>query len=162
MTTKLGILSDTHGQVAGVEKAAQLFREHGVSIVIHCGDIEGTQIISLLAEFDAHYVYGNKDAQADYLEQDIPQAGGTLHGLKGELEIEGKRIFFLHGHHDDDFQKALQDGQYDMICYGHTHVAELKTHKNTILLNPGAFTLVTAPSVAVVTLPEMTVESFTL
>ena len=49
---------------------------------------------------------------------------------------------------------------WDLLCFGHTHTASLQMHGSTMLLNPGAFKRVFRPTVAIVTLPDMTVERF--
>ncbi len=160
MTTKLGVISDTHGDVLDTLRAVDLFRQRGVSVVVHCGDIGGSQIVRLFRGLETHYVYGNTDGESEILRREIEAAGGTLHGMSGSLEIEGVRIFFLHGHENKTFNKALDGGDWNLICYGHTHQSDLRMHGETMLLNPGAFQRVRTPRVAVVTLPELTVESF--
>ncbi len=162
MATKIGILSDTHGNVSDTKLAVELFRRQGVSVVLHCGDIGGAQIVRLFQGIEAHFVYGNMDGQSKILKKEIAAAGGVLHGATGSLEIEGVRIFFLHGHDNSLFHDALNAGDWNLICYGHTHQAELRMHGNTLVLNPGAFVRVSAPRVAVVTLPDLTVDSFDL
>ena len=35
---QIGIISDTHDNVAAIERATVIFDEEGVEVVIHCGD----------------------------------------------------------------------------------------------------------------------------
>lgn len=158
--TKLGVISDTHGSVLDTLRAVEIFRQQGVSVVIHCGDIGGTDIVRAFRGLETHFVYGNTDGESDLLREEAEATGGTLHGWSGSLEIEGKRIFFTHGHRGKTFREALDSGCWDLICYGHTHHSDLRMHGETLLLNPGAFQRVRTPQVAVVTLPEMTVQTF--
>ena len=50
MSWILGIISDTHGNVARTRSAVAAFRKNGVQEVLHCGDIGTTAVIDILAE----------------------------------------------------------------------------------------------------------------
>lgn len=157
---QLGVISDTHGDVDKTRKAIRLFKDLGVSVIVHCGDIGGTNIVKLFQGIETHFVYGNTDGESELLRNTAKEVGAMLHGWSGELELAGKKIFFLHGHQNSVFEQAIRSGHYDLICYGHTHFSAFQRSENTLLLNPGAFQRVRVPRVAVVTLPEISVESF--
>lgn len=57
---KIGVLSDTHGEIGIVERASRILREQGISLSIHCGDI-GDDVVPLLEGLTTHFVYGNVD-----------------------------------------------------------------------------------------------------
>jgi putative phosphoesterase len=158
--SKLGIISDTHGLVNETILAVQLFRKHDVQTVIHCGDIGNSAVVQAFQGIETHFVLGNTDGESEILRQAIEESGNHFHGWFGSLELLGKRIAFLHGHQSEKFDQELANGNWDLICYGHTHVAALQTHGATLLLNPGAFKRVFRPTVALVTLPALTVERF--
>lgn len=159
-TIKLGVISDTHGEVAETRKAVQLFKDHGVSIIVHCGDIGGTEIVKLFQGLETHFVYGNMDGENESLRRTVEEIGAVMHGWSGKLELAGKKIFFLHGHQNNMFEGAIRSGHYDLICYGHTHFPAFQQCQDTLLLNPGAFQRVQTPRVAIVQLPDISVESF--
>ena len=158
--TKLGIISDTHGCVLETQAAIDIFRRQDVSIVIHCGDIGSEDIVRLFRGIETHFVMGNTDADKDRLRRVATENGNTLHGWTGSLELDGKKICFMHGHRNDDFENEVESGYWDLICYGHTHFPAFHEKGGTLLVNPGAFQRVTVPRIAVITLPEMTLESF--
>ncbi|MCL2745322.1 MAG: YfcE family phosphodiesterase [Planctomycetaceae bacterium] len=158
----IGVISDTHGEIAAAKRAVELFRQHKVKTVIHCGDIGGAAVVECFAGLDAHFVYGNTDGQSQSIAEAVKQIGGTLHGWHGEIECCGKRIFFLHGHHSVSFENAVHSKKYDLICYGHTHFAAFELHGGTLLLNPGAFSRTASATIAVVKLPEMEAETLTV
>lgn len=155
----LGVLSDTHGEVEMTRLAADVFRRFEVGCVIHCGDIGSMEVVAALHGLPVHYVFGNCDGATarSVLEPAIEVSHQHCHGMFGELELEGKRIFFLHGHQDDRFATEIESGHWDLICYGHTHSRSLHIEHGTLLLNPGALYRVSRPSVVIVDLPAMDV-----
>jgi putative phosphoesterase len=157
--SQLGVLSDTHGRLTETLAAVRIFQEHGVEKIIHCGDVGGITIIQAFQGIETHFVFGNNDSDLDSLRVAATEYGHTIHNWFGSLEWEGKKICFMHGHRLNQFTTELYSGHWDLMCYGHTHVPLLQMHGNTLLLNPGAFQRVKKPQIAVVTLPELTVES---
>jgi putative phosphoesterase len=155
---KLGVISDTHGELIATTEAVRLFRERGVSVIVHCGDIGGEAVVEAFRGIETHFVYGNTDGEAEFLRDAARRTGNRLHGWFGSLELDGKQIFFLHGHQNVRFDDETESGKWDLICYGHTHIPSLQMFRETILLNPGAFKRVATPTVAIVSLPEMDVE----
>ena len=152
-------MSDTHGRLNETVCAVQLFRERDVQTVIHCGDIGGSTIVRAFQGIETHFVLGNMDGENKTLRLAAEETGNCLHGWFGSIEQFGKRIAFTHGHLPQ-FEQELESGNWDLLCFGHTHVASLQMHGSTLLLNPGAFTRVFRPTVAIVTLPDMIVERF--
>ena len=158
--SKLGIISDTHGLLNETALAVQFFREHGVQSAIHCGDIGSGAVVRAFQGLDTHFVLGNMDRDSESLRFAAEETGNHFHGWFGSLERSGKRIAFLHGHQTDRFDQELASGKWDLLCYGHTHVAAVQMHGSTMLLNPGAFKRVFRPTIAIITLPDLTVEQF--
>jgi len=154
-TMNLGIISDTHGHILRTNKAMLFFREFGVERIIHCGDIGPAAILLQFTGTPVDFVLGNCDGcEADY--QEVPGTDRvTCHGLFGHVTIEGLKIAFMHSHDQLRFSRETTSGQWDMLCYGHTHNQELWMGcDRTIVLNPGALVRVATPSIAVVKLPE--------
>jgi putative phosphoesterase len=158
--SKLGVISDTHGLVSETVLAVQLFREKDVQAVLHCGDIGSSAVVRAFQGLETHFVLGNMDGESESLRFAAQETGNYFHGWFGSLEHSGKRIAFLHGHQSDRWEQELAKNNWDLLCYGHTHVAALHMHGSTMLLNPGAFKRVFRPTVAIVTLPDLTVERF--
>jgi len=154
--SKLGIISDTHGCLKETVRAVQLFRERNVQTVIHCGDIGGSAVVRAFQRITTHFVLGNMDNDAETLRLVIDETGNHFHGCFGSIEQDGKRIAFLHGHETERFEQELASGNWDLLCYGHTHAADMQMRGATLLLNPGAFTRVSQPTITIVTLPELT------
>ena len=157
---KLGIISDTHGLVNETALAVRLLRGHDVQTIIHCGDIGGDAVVKAFQGIETHFVWGNMDGESEHMQRAIEETGNHLHGWFGSMERAGKRIAFLHGHQTDRLEQDASSGHWDLLCYGHTHVAAWQTQGLTIMLNPGAFKRVFRPTIAIVTLPDLTVERF--
>lgn len=155
---KLGVISDTHGHEHNTLNAIRLFESFGVDVLIHCGDIGSPDIAQLFPHWPVHFVFGNIDQQEEELQAAIKAAGHTCHGRFGSLVLDGVRIAFLHGDDSRRWEEARISGKWDLICFGHTHKAEIRRFDKTLLLNPGAVYRANPHSVAVVDLPQLTVE----
>jgi putative phosphoesterase len=151
---RVGIVSDTHGHIKNTLDAARLLESLEVSQLIHCGDIGTPEIVPLLSSWRTHYVFGNVDYDRPSLRDAIHQAGQRCHERFGELGIAGIRIAWLHGDDTRRFQETVSGGEWDVVCYGHTHVAEHHFEGETLVLNPGAVYRATFHSLAVLDLPS--------
>ena len=58
---KLGVLSDTHENVKNLELALERYRQEGITMVIHCGDLTTAGTARSLEGFQVVYVDGNMD-----------------------------------------------------------------------------------------------------
>jgi putative phosphoesterase len=134
----------------------------GVDAVLHCGDIGSPDIVPLFAQWPTHFVFGNVDYDVHVLRAAIDAAGQTCHGLCGDLILAGARVGFLHGHDGKLFEKMIASGDWQLICYGHTHVAERHQEGPTWVLNPGALYRADPHSLAVVDLPDLEIHQITL
>lgn len=136
---KIGILSDTHGNVQKTAEAAELFRLQQVGAVFHCGDIGSNPVLSELEILGVpvHAVSGNMDVFSDELKCFPDTAGVHFHGRFAKVEIAGKTIALLHGDDRHRFQKAVHSGQYDFVLTGHTHAFHDFTVGKTRCINPG-------------------------
>jgi hypothetical protein len=157
---KIGVISDTHGEVRLTRRALDLLDGYHVDLTIHCGDI-GAEVVPLLNGRQVHFVVGNTD-DADRLREAICEPQHTLHDQLGTLELEGRRVAFLHGHDAKLLHHTIHSGHWDLVCHGHTHVFSSRREGSTLVLNPGALSRTDSPSVAVVELPSMKVTEIPL
>ncbi len=152
---KLGVLSDTHGDVTSAQEAVDALRAHDVSMMIHCGDV-GSAVVPVFRGLPAHFVPGNVDDLAR-LRGIMTAPEHRLHERLGTLELEGRRIAFLHGHDVRLLRETIRSGQWDLVCHGHSHVYSEHSDGPTLVLNPGALWRTSHPSLAVVDLPSLQV-----
>jgi uncharacterized protein len=134
---RIGILSDSHSRYATVEKALQLLEEKGVELFLHCGDIDDAETVWLFPG-KTHFVWGNCDTERASLRQAIHGIGATLHEPFADLELDGKKIAFVHGDNKRLLEGIEFSGYFDYVFYGHTHFAEEHRTGRTRVINPGA------------------------
>jgi putative phosphoesterase len=159
---QLGVVSDTHGNTISTQKAVRVLESMQVDAVLHCGDIGSAAIPPLFASWPTHFVFGNVDWNRNELQQAIEQAGLSTHGRFGAFQAGERRIALLHSDDEKRFRDTIQNGKWDLVCYGHTHLAEHHFVNKTLVLNPGAIDRTRRPSVAVVNISTLDVTSIPL
>jgi putative phosphoesterase len=152
---RIAVVSDTHGHVGSTTAAVRLLGRQNVAAVVHCGDIGSEAIVPLFSAWPAHFVFGNVDDNEGALARAIEEAGQTCHGRFGTLELAGRKIAWLHSDDRDLFEETVDSGRWDLVCYGHTHVAEQHRAGRTLVLNPGALFRATPHMLAVVDLATL-------
>lgn len=140
---KIGILSDTHGNLSVARKASKTLRDAGVGAVFHCGDIGGTDVLeAIVAVFQPidvpiHVVYGNMDVYREDWKYLPTKKAVHMHNHFGEIECAGKRIALLHSDDRSRFHHVVASGQYDLVLTGHTHAVHDYYEGRTRCINPG-------------------------
>ena len=94
---RLGILADTHSQVAITRQAIALLAEAGAEYYIHCGDVGDKAVLDELAGAAAAFVFGNNDYDHKGLRQYAETVGVQCLGIVGVLELAGRRVVVTHG-----------------------------------------------------------------
>lgn len=133
----LGILSDTHDRYDIMKQAVQVLKDRGAAFFIHCGDVGSPRMLDHLAGLPSAFVWGN----CDWDRQSLSRYGDTLnvpcYGAAGELELDGKKIAFVHG--DDALaMQMVMKNKPDYLFHGHTHVRRDERLGPTRIINPGA------------------------
>jgi uncharacterized protein len=159
---RLGVISDTHSHVALTRPAIRMFESLDVDVVLHCGDIGSIDVVELFAKWPTHFVFGNCDNNLEGFAKAIQKAGQSCHGMFGDLTLDGVRIALLHSHDHHKFRETIASGEYRLVCYGHTHVAAVDPHSDTLVVNPGAIYRANPHSIAIVELPKVEVTIITL
>ena len=72
-----------------------------------------------------HVVQGNNLGDPQAIHNLMKKSPGSFvfHGMGATLGLGGKRIFVTHYPHYGHGMACT--GNYDLICYGHSHVAEI-------------------------------------
>lgn len=150
----IGIISDTHGNIDRTQQAVRLLESLEVELVLHCGDVGALAVLTRLDRWPVHFVLGNVDSPRMLCDEEHA-VHEICHDRFGSLELEGKRIALLHGDDSRRLRQTIQSGQWDLVCYGHTHAAAITTVGKTLVVNPGALHRSSRPSIAVVELPAL-------
>ena len=141
---KVCIVSDSHDRGPMLAAAVAQAKRCGASAVLHCGDVIGSNTLkaSLALGLVIHAVHGNNLGDPVAIARYACDSAGQLnyYGNDADLRLYGRRIFITHYPH---YGRAMAcTGDYDLVCCGHSHVAELRQQPNilvgsTWLVNPG-------------------------
>ncbi len=130
MAKKILIVSDTHGKNENYFKVLEL--EAPLDMVIHCGDIEGSEYaLTAAADCPVEMVAGNNDFFS------------TL-SYERELRMGGKRIWLTHGNTHyvstgyDVLRMEARQKNVDVVLFGHTHRPFMEITSTVSLINPGS------------------------
>lgn len=187
MTTTLGLMSDLHATPAPVEQALSVFQKQNVDHIFCLGDIAGygddiektvsvleaSQCESILGNHEQWYLDGNKtDAVTEYFKK-LPRIIKLIiedkkvylvHASPPDSLTEGIRLLDEHGKPIEDemnsWRRRLSDFDHDVLIVGHTHQVYAETLSSALVINPGSTAY--NHSCAVLTLPDMTVQWFSL
>ncbi|WP_061214058.1 metallophosphoesterase family protein [Syntrophomonas wolfei] len=133
---RLGIVSDTHGNVKNLRRVAEELTENRkVDCIIHLGD--ECEDIKVLDEFKVTVLLVHGVYCRHYQDPDIPN--------RIFCRFDGYRFLLTHTdskHKNDlpddpDPQELAIAGEVDIILYGHTHIPGIKRENAVIWLNPG-------------------------
>jgi len=134
--SRVAIISDTHDNLATLDKFLAYIKQNPVQIVIHCGDIaEGNTLAHLAKNYEGPIMaaFGNMDYRETITTAAKKYPKVQLFENFGRVEIGGLKIGFCHF---PELAKKNCPG-YDFVFYGHTHKPWLETVGNCHLANPG-------------------------
>lgn len=136
---KLGIISDTHDQIENIKKAVKKFKKEKVILVYHLGDFCSPFVLKLFEDLPCSMkaVFGNNEGDVFKLLEYKPDNLEFFDRFYVD-EFEGKKIALTHGDPYERVVTLFESGKYDILLYGHSHIAEIKKNDRTLLINPGA------------------------
>ncbi len=132
---KVGVLSDSHDQRRLAEGALSLFREEGVGVILHLGDVCNPETVRGFFGSGVPLigVFGNNDADREGLRS---VSGGAFHPGPLVREIDGRKVLMAHAF--DELQREIgEGGKFDLILFGHTHRPLTMRIGRALILNPG-------------------------
>ncbi|QDV30170.1 phosphodiesterase [Planctopirus ephydatiae] len=134
----LGILSDTHNELARTRVAVEVLRQAGVEGLIHCGDLASTPILEICSCLPLWFVFGNHDADsASELKFAAAELHATCLGWGDVILLGGRTLGVVHGHLTLDIKRITRDSPEVLFC-GHSHLAGELTIDGLRRINPGA------------------------
>lgn len=132
---RIGVISDTHIADAWFEDPLleSLQEQHfqGVDLVLHAGDIVGSQVLSRFASCPVLAVCGNMDPPSVELPMlRLITAGpfriGLAHGWGAPKGLEQRLL------------NEFIDEDIDCLVYGHSHMPTCRRQGERLLFNPGS------------------------
>ncbi|RLB82174.1 MAG: YfcE family phosphodiesterase [Deltaproteobacteria bacterium] len=135
----IAVMSDSHDNIWNLRDALAIIKKRNAEMIIHCGDFIAP---FMLAELDqggipVHGVFGNNDGDK-YLLTKLSLTSltsTTLYDPVGLFEADGFKIGFTH--HGIVGEGLAAGGNFNLVCFGHSHKYFFKKIGRTILLNPG-------------------------
>lgn len=128
---KIGIISDTHGNLASIRQAVAA--AGSVEMWLHAGD---------------YCTDGN--SLSEFTGLPVIAAAGNCDGRNAPakmdefIEVAGKKIWLTHGHRYGvkyGITELIYWGKQfeaDVIIYGHTHIPDISWQDNILIVNPGS------------------------
>ena len=150
---KVCIVSDTHDRAEALDGVVRKAASEGFAAVIHCGDLIGGHTLrpAMYAGLPIHLIHGNNLGDSFTLHRLANESAGQLRYYGGEARIElgGRKIFVVH-YPEYGYAMACT-GNWDLVCCGHSHIAEITQVSNvkggkTWLVNPGTVAGLAAPA----------------
>lgn len=132
---RIGVISDTHNNLANVRRIVALLNEARVERVLHTGDITQPKTLAVLADLDAPLlgVFGNNDAgERAALQEAAARFAMTLVDPPLTLHLAERRVVVVHDPRDLD-----GCGASDVALHGHTHRHRLDHVDGRVIFNPG-------------------------
>ncbi len=125
------VFSDSHGRVSPMVDAVETYRP---DVAFHLGDVirDAENLRLACPTLDLRQVAGNCDW------------GRTDYETEGVARLEGRTIFYLHGHTAGvklGIGQAVSRAQSmgaDILLFGHTHRPLCERYDSLLAVNPGA------------------------
>lgn len=135
---QIGIISDTHDDMASIKKAVEILNKRDVSRVIHAGDIISPFTFEIFRDLKGDFtgIFGNNDGDRLFLKE---KSGNNIHNQPLMLNIDRKRIIVVHEPYI--VNELAESGHFDIVIYGHTHKPDVRKVKDTLVINPGKVAL---------------------
>jgi putative phosphoesterase len=156
----VGLLGDTHDRLPAIAELVRRMQEAGAGMILHVGDYSSP--FSLAPIIDANVplagVFGRNDGDREGLRAYAAKGMGTeLYESPHSVDVAGQRILLVH---DVGEVGRLSVHNHSIIVHGCSHVQEMKTRGEALMVNPGEGCgwLYGAPSAAVLDLETKRVE----
>ena len=135
---KLAVISDIHDNVWKLASALDAVSDAGAMIC--CGDLCSPFIVHQMGRGFSrpiHVVFGNNDGDLFRITANARHYPHMqIHGEWFRCEIGGKRVAV--NHYDGIARAIAASGEFDLVCYGHNHVYDVRRIGGTLAINPGA------------------------
>lgn len=136
---KIAIFSDSHDNVANLEKFLNWVNNNNIEEIIFCGDLCAPSILkNLLApKFSGkiHMVFGNVTDREMLVKIAKDFSHVTHYGDLAEFKINKESYAVIH--YPNEAKKLAQSGKYDLVFYGHNHKPWEEIINNCRVVNPG-------------------------
>jgi putative phosphoesterase len=152
---RAAIISDIHDHIENLYKTLSHPAAGICDVLLCCGDICSPFMIGLLHDKwkkPVHIVFGNNDGDRFLISQKVMDANKDRNEndqiiIHGEYLLKGRGIMKIGlpdslsismSHYPDIAYHLAETEEQQMIFYGHSHIPEIKTKGNNLMVNPGS------------------------
>ena len=133
---KVVIISDLHDNLVNLKKCLNWCQQQSVEKLICCGDLTNSETLKALATGFTKTIYLVKGNIEIYDQAELSQFSNINYfGQDGSFILAGRKVGLCHPPSLVD--KILNQGQCDIIFYGHTHQPWLDEKSGVKIVNPG-------------------------
>ncbi|MCU0648133.1 MAG: metallophosphoesterase [Gemmatimonadaceae bacterium] len=158
---RIGLISDTHDNLPAIAALVRRMADAGVSLIMHAGDY--CSPFSFRPIHEVHLpvlgIFGRNDGDHAGLVAAASSGGvsSELYDSPHSFEVGGHSVLLIHDL--GEVQQRSIDA-HEIVVHGFTHVPEMKTRGNTLLINPGEGSgwLYGSPTAAILDLESRAVE----
>ena len=134
----LAVISDTHDNLDRIPAGVAALCERSPDLVVHAGDFISpftARCFQPLQENDIPFfgIFGNNDGERFFLRK-MYEPIGPIHEDPHVFTLGGCRILLTHK--ELLVESLAASRQYDVVIYGHTHKADVRTEP-CLIVNPG-------------------------
>jgi uncharacterized protein len=157
---RIGLMSDTHDRVPAIDALLREMLARDVHFVLHAGDYCSPFALKPFQDHNIAMagVFGRNDGDHEGLMSAAAQGVGQelFESPHGMTMLESK-LLIVHDIGDVVERSVLA---HQIVVHGHTHLQEMKTRNDTLIVNPGEACgwLYGAPSAAILDLNTKQVE----
>lgn len=133
---KIAVISDIHDNLVNLEKCLNFCKKEKIKNLICCGDVANSDTLKFLSENFKGNIYLVRGNMEIYEEEEIEKYKNIKYlGRFGRFELAGKIIGVCH--EPWFIKKVLEQGDCDIIFYGHTHKPFEYIRGKTKIINSG-------------------------
>lgn len=157
---RIGLMSDTHDRVPAIDALLREMLARDVNFVLHAGDYCSPFSLKPFQDHNVAMagVFGRNDGDHEGLMSAAAQGmGQELFESPHGMTMTENKILIVH-----DIGEVVERSvlAHRIVVHGHTHMQEMKTRNDTLIVNPGEACgwLYGAPSAAILDLDSKHVE----
>ena len=152
MTTKIGVISDTHSAGSGRDLPIKVLDAlQGVDMILHCGDLECLGVLDYLEEvaplfavrgYEDPIEYGERLALTTRVVKVQGVSIGMIHdiqwpGPKIPTSADGTNLVFPDTDGQETMARKFKE-RVDVVLYGDTHEEIVTYWDGVMIMNPGS------------------------
>ncbi|OPX30564.1 MAG: hypothetical protein B1H08_01360 [Candidatus Omnitrophica bacterium 4484_171] len=124
---KVGIISDTHDNMAKIKDMVSILNSRGVDFMLHAGDFIAPFSLGPFKDLKCGWagVFGNNDGERKGL---LKKSEGRIKNPPYFMKLSSKTIILMH---------ELKSLDADVLICGHTHQPEISRNGDKLIINPG-------------------------